>query len=201
MEAYVRARQLIDAAHAADPTRAPDGRGAELVYADRMEAWVTRLAPEASPLLRLAARSQHLERWSVPRSTFAMDRPGYHAWRRSLYGRQAERARTLLIEAGVPTGEAAEVATWVSKTGLKTNPGTQALEDAACLVFLENEISAFAAQHATYPREKFIDILRKTWRKMTPAAQAAAHGLDLPPAIAALVREAVSPAPDNSGPG
>jgi tRNAThr (cytosine32-N3)-methyltransferase len=166
-----------------------------------MEAWVTRLVPKASPLLRLAARSQHLERWSVPRSTFPMDRPGYHAWRRSLYGRQAERARTLLIEAGVPTGEASEVATWVSKTGLTTNPGTQALEDAACLVFLENEISAFAAQHATYPREKFIDILRKTWRKMTPAAQAAARGLDLPPAIAALVWEAVSQAPDNSSPG
>ena len=97
----------------------------------------------------------------------------------------------MLLEAGVPTEEAAEVATWVSKSGLKTNPGTQALEDAACLVFLENEISDFAAQHAEYPREKFIDILRKTWRKMTPRAQQFALALDLPPAIGALVREAV----------
>ena len=67
----------------------------------------------------------------------------------------------------------------------------QALEDAACLVFLENEIGAFAAQHAEYPREKFVDILRKTWRKMSPAAQQAALGLELPPVIAALVREAL----------
>jgi hypothetical protein len=192
MDAYDRARSLIDAAHAADPTRAADGRAAELVYADRIEAWVARLDPSASPLLRLAARSQHLERWSVPRSTFPMDKPGYHAWRRSLYTKQAERARALLIEAGVSAGEAGEVATWVSKTGLKTNPGTQALEDAACLVFLENEIRAFAAQHAEYPREKFVDILRKTWRKMSPAAQEAALGLDLPGAIAELVRDAVS---------
>lgn len=191
MDAYTRARQLIDAAHAVDPTRAADGRPAELVYADRMEGWVARLATDASPLLRLAARSQHLERWSVPRASFPMDKPGYHAWRRSLYTKQAERARTLLLEAGVPVAEAAEVATWVSKTGLKTNAGTQALEDAACLVFLENEISAFAAQHADYPREKFVDILRKTWKKMTPAAQAAALKLDLPPAIASLVRDAV----------
>ncbi|MGH7958099.1 MAG: DUF4202 domain-containing protein [Opitutaceae bacterium] len=190
-DTYTRARSLIDAAHSKDPTRAADGHAAELVYADRMEGWVTRLVPGASPLLRLAARSQHLERWSVPRHTFPMDKPGYHAWRRSLYAKQAEHARALLLEAGVPKGEAAEVATWVSKTGLKTNPGTQALEDAACLVFLENEIGAFAAQHAEYPREKFIDILRKTWRKMSPAAHEAALGLELPPAIAGLVREAI----------
>src|SRR5678815_1545836 len=165
-DVYARARALIDSAHAADPVRTPDGRAAELVYADRMEAWVACLVPDASPLLRLASRSQHLERWSVPRHTFPMDKPGYYAWRRSLYTKQSERARALLIEAGVAADEAAEVATWVSKTGLKTNPGTQVLEDAACLVFLQNEISAFATQHADYPREKFVDIIRKTWRKM-----------------------------------
>jgi tRNAThr (cytosine32-N3)-methyltransferase len=192
-DAYARARALIDAAHAGDPTRTTDGQPAELRYADHMEAWVVRLVPAASPLLRLAARSQHLERWTVPRHTFPMDKPGYYAWRRSLYTKQAERARALLLEAGVPASEATEVATWVSKAGLKTNPGTQALEDAACLVFLEKEISAFAAQHAEYPREKFVDILRKTWRKMSPAAHAAALALELPPAIAGLVRDAVSP--------
>lgn len=193
MSALARARELIDSAHAADPQRTPDGRPAELVYAERMEAWVTRLVADAPPLLRLAARCQHLERWSVPRASYPLDKAGYHAWRRSLYTKQAERARALLLEAGVPAADAAEVATWVSKTGLKTNAGTQALEDAACLVFLENEIGAFAAQHAEYPREKFVDILRKTWKKMSPAAHSAALALDLPPAIAALVREAVAP--------
>jgi hypothetical protein len=191
MDVYARARELIDAAHSADPTRTPDGRAAELVYADRVESWVTRLVPQAPPALRLAARSQHLERWSVPRNSFPLDKPGYHAWRRSLYSKQAERARELLLKSGVSAPEAADVATWVSKTGLKTNAGTQALEDAACLVFLENEISAFAAQHADYPREKFVDILRKTWKKMTPQAQQAALALELPPTIGALVREAV----------
>lgn len=194
MDAYARARSLIDTAHAADPARGADGRPAELVYADRMEAWVARLVSDTPPLLRLAARCQHLERWSVPRATYPLDKAGYHAWRRSLYTKQAERARTLLLEAGVPATEAAEVATWVSKTGLKTIPGTQALEDAACLVFLENEIHAFAAQHAEYPREKFVDILRKTWRKMSPAAQQAALTLDLPAAIAGLVQEALGAA-------
>lgn len=192
MSAYDRARELIDSAHSADPALAPDGRPAELVYADRMEAWVARLVTDATPLLRLAARSQHLERWLTPRATFPEGKPGYLAWRRSLYVKQAERARELLLAAGVTAAEAAEVATWVSKTGLKTNPGTQALEDAAVLVFLENEIAGFAAQHTDYPREKFVDILKKTWRKLSPAGQQAALGLDLPPAIAGLVRDALA---------
>lgn len=192
MQAYERARQLVDAAHAADPHRAPDGRPAELVYAERMEAWVVRVAAEPTALLRLAARCQHLERWSVPRASYPHDRAGYLRWRRSLYTKQAERARALLLEAGVSEAEAGEVATWVSKTGLASNPGTQALEDAACLVFLENEIGAFAAQHAEYPREKFVEILRKTWRKMSPRAQTLAGSLALPAGIAELVREATA---------
>lgn len=192
MSPHLRARQLIDTAHAADPARAADGRPAELVYADRMEAWVARLVAPASPALRIAARAQHLERWLVPRATFPEGKAGYLAWRRTLYRKQAERARELLLAAGVDPAEAADVATWVSKSGLRTNPGTQALEDAACLVFLENEIGAFAAQHAHYPREKFVEILRKTWRKMSPPAQAAALALPLPEPVAGLVREAVS---------
>ena len=192
MDAYAKARELIDAAHAADPKRAADGRAAELVYAERMEAWVVRAAENPTALLQLAARCQHLERWSVPRDSYPLDKPGYHAWRRSLYVKQAERAKDLLLQAGVSAAEAADVATWVSKTALKTNAGTQALEDAACLVFLENEIQAFAAQHAEYPREKFVDIISKTWKKISPRGQALAQTLSLPPGIAALVQEAIS---------
>ena len=192
MDAYARARELIDSAHAADPKRAPDGRPAELVYAERMEAWVARAAENVTPLLRLAARCQHLERWKVPRDSYPLDKPGYHAWRRSLYVKQADRAKALLLQAGVSEGEATDAATWVSKTALKTNPGTQALEDAACLVFLENEIQAFAAQHADYPREKFVDIIRKTWKKISPRGQTLAKTISLPPGIDALVAEAIS---------
>jgi Domain of unknown function (DUF4202) len=192
MDVYQKARESIDAAHEADPAKTPDGRPAELVYADRVEAWVTRLDPAAPAIVRLGARCQHLERWLVPRASFPINKPGYHAWRRSLYVKQATRAKDLLLAAGVPPTEAEDVYTWVSKTGLKTNAGTQALEDAACLVFLENEIEAFAAQHTDYPREKFIDIIRKTWRKMSPAAQTAALALELPPAIRELVVAAVT---------
>ena len=192
MDAYAQARTLIDTAHAADPKRGADGRPAELVYADRIETWAVQATAEPTALLRLAARCQHLERWSVPRATFPDGKAGYLKWRQSLYRKQADRAKELLLAAGVPAAEADDVATWVSKTALKTNPGTQALEDAACLVFLENEIAEFAAQHADYPREKFVDIIRKTWKKMSPHGQDLAKTLALPPAIMALVGEAIA---------
>lgn len=194
MDPYEQARLLIDAVHAADPVRTAANDPAELKYADRMEFWIQQLVPDASPLLRLGARCQHLERWAIPRSSFPLDKPGYHAWRQALYVKQAERARGLLIDAGVPAGEVEELATWVSKRGLRSNAGTQALEDTACLVFLETEIEAFAAQHADYPREKFIHILRRTWLKMSPRARELALSLHLAPEITALVREATAPA-------
>ena len=190
MNSYAIARQLIDAAHSGDP-KGLDGRPAELVYADRMEAWLVRLAPNAPELLRLAARCQHLERWRVPRNSFPEGRAGYLSWRKDLYGRQAERARELLLQAGAEAREAEDAAAWISKTGLKINPNTQLLEDAACLVFLENEIAGFAAQHPDYPRTKFLGIIQKTWRKMSPAAREAALGLTLQSGISDLVKEAI----------
>jgi tRNAThr (cytosine32-N3)-methyltransferase len=156
-----------------------------------MEAWVVRAVSDPTPLLRLAARCQHLERWQVPRATFPEGKVGYLNWRRSLYAKQAARAAELLRQAGVSSHEADEAAAWIAKSGLKSNPGSQALEDAACLVFLENEIEDFAAQHAEYPAEKFVDIIKKTWRKMSPAAQQAALNLSLRPDIAGLVKAAV----------
>jgi hypothetical protein len=190
VSAYAIARQLIDAAHSADPKQVGD-RPAELVYADRMEAWLLQLAPASSELLRLAARCQHLERWTVPRNSYPEGRAGYLTWRKFLYGKQASRARELLVQGGVSSQKADDAASWVAKSGLQTNPNTQLLEDAACLVFLENEISTFAAEHAEYPREKFITIVAKTWRKMSPAARDAATCIYLPPALAEILREAV----------
>ena len=190
--AYDQARLAIDSAHASDPKRAENGQAAERVYADRMEGFITSLNPAAPMILRLAARCQHLQRWSVPRASFPLDKIGYHAWRKSLYIKQASQARELLLSAGVVASEADAVYDWVSKTGLKVNTGTQALEDAACLVFFAHEIPGFATLHPDYTRDKYVDIISKTWRKMSPAAREAALALALPAELAALVKEAVS---------
>lgn len=186
-----RARAALDAAHAADPERV-DGAAAELRYADRIEHWVGRLVPAPSPALALAARAQHLERWVIPRSGYPLDRAGYLRWRKAVQQRQGARARELLLAAGCEAALAERVAVLVAKGAARDAEG-QALEDAACLVFLEGELAGFAAEHGDYPRAKFVAIIAKTWAKMSPAARELALGLPLDPALRALVVDAVAP--------
>jgi tRNAThr (cytosine32-N3)-methyltransferase len=187
MDEIERARAAIDAAHAADPD-AEAGVAGEVRYAHRIEDWIRRLCGQPSPELLLAARAQHLERWAIPREEYPAGRGGYLRWRGAVHARQGDRARQLLTDAGCDATLAARVASLVSKSAPRDDPDAQALEDAACLVFLETELAAFAAEH---PREKTIDILRKTWRKMSPAGQQAALGLTLPGPAQDLVRAAL----------
>lgn len=180
------ARALVDAAHAADPA------GEELTYADRMEAWLERHQAEPPPHLRLAARCQHLERWTLPRSSRPEGREGYLRWRTEQYRRMAERARQLLLAAGVEADAADRVCRLVSKQGLRSDPEAQTIEDCACLVFLAHHLEAFAAAQTEVGRGKLLDIVRKTWRKMGRRGRELALGLPLAPSLAQLVQEAVT---------
>ena len=185
------ARAALDRANAADPRREADGRPSALRYADGIDRWLTRLVDQPSPQLQVAARGQHLERWAIPRETFPMDRPGYHAWRRAIHARQGDRARELL--AGIlDDSDRERVAVLVAKAAPKGDSEAQALEDAACLLFLDEEIAGFAAGHQDYDAAKFITILRRTWVKMSPQAQDLAKAIPLEEPFAGLVRQALA---------
>lgn len=108
----------------------------ELAYADAMERWITTLindTPNAESriaeikggrdILILAARCQHLERFKSARSSYPEGKAGYLKWRRDLYTIQSNRAKELLIQAGVSEEEGENVRIWVSKTDLK--PGKE----------------------------------------------------------------------------
>jgi hypothetical protein len=184
----------IDAAHAEDPNRVQvDGaeRPAELVYAERMSRALAQLAPDAPEELRLAARAQHIRRWTVPRVSYPAGRAGYHRWRNDLKRRHAAWTGEILATAGYGAGEIARVGTLIRKDDLKGDADTQALEDAACLVFLEHYAEAFAAQH---DRTKMVEILRKTWGKMSDKGRQVALRLPLAPPLRALLEDALSPA-------
>jgi hypothetical protein len=160
----------------------------EWVYARRMSHWLDRLVPDASEPLRLAVRGQHLRRWTIPRDRYPMDGAGYKRWRTTLSRFHADEAAAILRDVGYGDVEIARVQALIRKEKLKTDPEAQALEDAACLVFLESAFADFAKKH---PREKVIDILQKTWLKMSPRAQAEALKLRLSPDELALVRAAL----------
>lgn len=148
-------------------------------------------------LLRIAARCQHLERFLTPRSSYPEGKAGYLKWRRDLYKIQADRASQLLIESGVDEKSAEWVHKWVSKTEL--NPGkdsgdlgTQLLEDAAVLVFLQEELELFAAEHGEYKEEKFVDIIKKTWRKLSRVGKEEALKLSMPKGLEPIVLKGIA---------
>lgn len=187
-----RTLERIDDENRNDPMQDMVGgepRPKALQYGMRMTEWLHRLDPEPSEALQLAARGQHIGRWKVPRGSFPPTRAGYLAWRTRLYGFHAEELSLLLREAGYDEGLIAQVARIVSKKGLKQDPDVQRIEDVACLVFLNYELAQFAASQ---PRDKLVEIVRKTWNKMSDTGRQAAISLTLPQPLSELVVEALA---------
>ena len=196
---FANALERFDRANAEDPRREPvDGepQPRELVYARRMTAALERFAPEAQEAVRLAARCQHIRRWTVPRDRYPAGRDGYRRWRTDLGRFHAETAGEILREVGYDAATIGRVQALLRKERLKADPDVQLLEDVICLVFLQHYLADFATQHDD---EKLTDILRKTWRKMSDRGRAAALEIDLAPDLRALVIRAVGGGPASSG--
>jgi hypothetical protein len=190
----------FDAANAEDPNRELAG-GAErprtLLQAERLSAWIERLDANASTALRLAARCQHIERWTIPRDQFPKGRVGYLQWRTQLARYHADRSAEILRSVGFDEEEVSAVRRINLKQNLRSHRDSQTMEDALCLVFLQYELEDFLAK---YPDEhKAIDILRKTWRKMSERGRALALALPLSSSARALVERALASAAADGG--
>src|SRR5581483_7007538 len=178
---FFEAIKRIDAANAEDPNRGSvDGREApaELLYGQRMTRWLDRLEPQASEPLRLAVRSQHLCRWMIPRNSYPMTRAGYLQWRAALGRFHAEKAGQILHDVGYDEPTISRVQSLVRKERLKADAEAQTLEDVACLDFLEEDFAELVSKHAG-DEEKLLNILRRTWKKMSPRGHEAAMTLKL----------------------
>jgi hypothetical protein len=189
---FTAAIAKIDQANAADPNReSSDGQefAKEVLYSRRMTSWLNRLEPAASEALRLAAHGQHICRWTIPRNSYPMDRPGYHRWRSDCQRMHAERLGEILRAVGYDESDVARVQSLVRKERLKLDAETQLLEDVICLVFLESYFSDFAKQH---DEEKLVDIVRKTWKKMSTRGQAAALQLPMQKEARVIVEKALA---------
>ncbi len=162
MEKVDDAIATIDRLHAEDPS------GNELRYAQRMTHWLQTLDSDPDPLLRIAVRAQHLQRWTRPRADYATGRTGYLVWRRNAAAHHADLVANVLRSCEFPDEDVEHVVALVRKRGTGREQHAQTLEDCACLVFLETQLAAFTEKH---PPDRVADILSKTWRKMSPAAQ------------------------------
>ncbi|MDO1512829.1 DUF4202 domain-containing protein [Maribacter confluentis] len=184
--------QLFDTANEQDPnTEVFKGTTypKEVLYGQRMTKRLNEFNPNASEALRLTARCQHICRWEIPRESYEMNREGYLRWRQELKKFHANKAATLLDEVGYDQETIDKVRFLLEKKQLKKNEETQCLEDVICLVFLEYYFEPFALKH---PEDKTIDILQKTWRKMSAKGHEAALALPLSSYSTNLITKALS---------
>jgi hypothetical protein len=187
-EKFKSAIARFDAENSRDPNL-ENGRPRELLYAERLTQWVLKLVPDASEVLQLAARCQHICRWESPRENYPMTRPGYLKWRADLKKFHAEKSGAILREVGYDD----ETIRCVQDLNLKKNFPADAevcvLEDALCLVFLEFQFAALAAKSDD---EKMVNAIRKSWGKMTEAARAEALKLNYSERELALIGRALA---------
>jgi hypothetical protein len=137
---------------------------AEYFYALKLYEWVTKLDPDASESLLLASRCQHIGRWESPRSNYPEGRVGYLKWRTDLSRYHAAKATEILTSVGFDADTIDRVRQIVLKQRLKSDPEVQTMENALCLVFLQYQFDDLIAK---LKEEKMIDILQKTWAKMS----------------------------------
>jgi hypothetical protein len=161
----------------------------ELHDALAMTRWVETLYPDASEAVHLAARCQHLCRWEVPRNSYPEGRAGYHQWRSDLKKRHAAKSGDVLCAHGYDAGMIEAVCVMNLKEGLKTNSDVQQIEDALCLVFLENQFEGYLDK---WQDDKIIRILQKTWTKMSETGHEAALRLKYSSRALNLIQRALA---------
>lgn len=183
------ALSAIDTANAKDP-RQDEGQPEALLYGQRMSSEAARLFPNASEALQIAARGQHIERWTLLRADYPEGRAGYLKWRRDLGAHHATRVGEMMAHAGYQQAEIDPVGAMLRKEGIKRDDQVQALEDIICFVFLKWYFAPFSTKHTP---EKLRDIVAKTARKMSPEARARVLSeFDLPDDLATAFEESAA---------
>ncbi len=161
----------------------------ELIYGKRMTAILDEFEPNAGVALKIAARAQHICRWESPRSDYEMNRKGYLLWRSELKKFHAKKTSEIMIQLGYNESIIEQVSFLLQKKQLKRNDETQCLEDVVCLVFLQYYFEVFYQKHTD---EKVIDIIQKTWKKMSVKGHKAALGLNYSEKGLSLIQQALS---------
>jgi len=161
----------------------------ELLYSQRMSQKLLEFKPNTSEELQLAVRAQHICRWKIARSEYTMDRVGYIKWREKLKKMHAEITSDILKDVGYDSEFIYRVSFLIRKKSIKKDEGTQTMEDVICLVFLEYYFEEFAAKHSD---KKLIDILRKTWKKMSAKGHAEVLKLNFSLKSESLIKQAIA---------
>ena len=171
----------------------------------------TYLPTKAAGQAWLTTRNNTI-RWQLPRASFPQTRAGYLSWRAKLKSLAAQQVSDLLTSpppiTSTPSGQAvspskenppapllpepviAHIASLILKKDLAGNEETQALEDVACLVFLDDQLDGFD-EREDVDEDKVVGILKKTWGKMSGEGRRMALEMELSERARGLVARAL----------
>lgn len=188
---FQSATETLKASHLQDPHLELNGSEelpAEWLYVSRLLDCLQKVYPEASEALTIAAYCQHLFRWEIKRTTYPEGRIGYYQWRNFLGEYQADKAAVILKSSGYTDDFIQEVTAILKKLNISRLEESQKLEDVVCLVFLEHYMTDFIPGKS---EAQLIQIVQKTWSKMSDHGHRIALELNLPEPTRRIVEQAL----------
>lgn len=160
----------------------------ELLYSKRMSQKLLQFKCDASEALQIASRAQHICRWKMARNEFPMDRVGYLKWRETLKQMHAKITSDILKKVGYSDDFIKRVSFLIHKKMIKKDEESQVIQDVICLVFLEYYFEDFSNKHED---EKVINIIQKTWKKMSNEGHKFALKLNFSEKSLTLIQQAI----------
>lgn len=161
----------------------------EYFYAIELYKWVLKLDPQASEIVLLASRCQHIGRWTIPRETYPDGKAGYLNWRSDLAKFHVLTSAYLMLQAGYDEGTIEQVKRITLKQKIKLDAEVQLMENALCLVFLQFQLEDFIKKHDD---EKLVNIIKRTWSKMSQPGRDAAFTLKYTEKALKLIKLAIT---------
>ncbi|CAE7226601.1 unnamed protein product [Symbiodinium natans] len=166
-------------------------RPEDIAYGKEVEKWCLEIAggqAAVGPALLVAARAHKIEKAAVRRSQFPGSEEGHAQWKATLKQKQEMRLKPILAKAGWGSDAIERVTALLSMDGPREDKDMQVIEDATCLVFLETDLRSMKIEDHT----KLVDLLHKTWVKMSPRAQQKALLLEYDAALLHCLIEAIA---------
>ncbi|BDD00969.1 DUF4202 domain-containing protein [Persicobacter psychrovividus] len=162
----------------------------ELLYSQRMTAWLFKMETSPAAELQIAVRANHVGRWESPRTDYPEGRKGYLKWRTDLIQHHLQLTHQMMDQAGFGEAQKQAVRKIMEKKHIKRDADCQTYEDVICLVFLENYLADFYAA-ADIEEEKMVSIIQKTWHKMSAKGQEMALTIPFSAEALDLVKKAL----------
>jgi hypothetical protein len=159
------------------------------LFTKRVVEWASKLTPNPSESLLIAAWGHDLHRWRISRESYPMNTVGYHKWRTAQSKLSADETEKILKEVGYDEKTIARVRELILKTTFPEDPESRVLEDADCLAFLETKFESYLDE---WDEPKVIRILKGTLEKMTPAAKELAKTIPYSDKALRLIEKALT---------